>query len=73
MIAETIPQLKNLTPEEKLTLSDELWQEVTGTTPEVVDPILVEKMESRYKEYLENPSLGISAKDMKGRFKRAKN
>lgn len=72
MIAETIPQLKNLTPEEKLTLSDELWREVTGASPGEVDPQLVEKMEVRYKEYLDNPSLGVSEDVMKSRFQRVK-
>ena len=72
MIAETIPQLKNLTPEEKLILSDELWREVTGGGPEEMDPRLVEKMDLRYKEYLESPGLGISADEMKSRFQRVK-
>jgi hypothetical protein len=44
MISETIPQLRELTPEEKLILSDELWREVTCEEPGVPDPELVDKL-----------------------------
>ncbi len=70
MIAETIPQLSNLTPEEKLMLSDELWQEVTGEAPGEPDPELVKKLNQRYREFEENPDLGVSAEEMKKRFQR---
>lgn len=70
MIAETIPQLKTLTPEEKLTLSDELWREVTGEDPAATDPNLVEKLNQRYSEFEQNPELGIPADKMKRRFQR---
>jgi hypothetical protein len=70
MIAETIPQLKNLTAEEKLTLSDELWREVTGEVPESTDTNLVEKLNQRYGEFEQNPDLGIPAGEMKQRFQR---
>jgi len=70
MISETIPQLRELTPEEKLTLSDELWREVTGEEPVIPDPDLVEKFNRRFAEFEQNPELGTSADDMKQRFKR---
>jgi len=70
MIAETIPQLKTLTPEEKLALSDELWREVTGEAPESPDTNLVEKLNQRYGEFEQNPELGIPAGEMKRRFQR---
>jgi hypothetical protein len=70
MISETIPQLRDLTPEEKLTLSDELWREVTGEDPVIPDPDLVEKLNPRFAEFEQNPELGTSADDMKRRFKR---
>ena len=70
MISETIPQLRELTPEEKLTLSDELWREVTGEEPGTPDPDLVDKLNQRFAEFEQNPELGISADAMKQRFKR---
>ena len=70
MISETIPQLRELTPEEKLALSDELWREVTGEEPGVPDPDLVEKLNRRYAEFEQNPDFGITAEEMKQRFKR---
>ena len=70
MVAETIPQLKKLTPEEKLTLSDELWREVTGEDPASPDANLVEKLNQRYGEFEQNPELGIPADEMKRRFQR---
>lgn len=68
MIAELIPELQKLSLEEKLTLSDELWREVTGAEVGQVDPNLVQKLNRRYEEYVENPDLGISAGEMKRRF-----
>ena len=70
MISETIPQLRELSPEEKLTLSDELWREVTGEEPGMPDPDLVEELNQRFAEYDQNPQLGISASEMKQRFQR---
>ncbi len=70
MIAETIPQLEKLSPEEKLTLSDELWREVTGDAPGTSDPDLVEKLNERFREFEENPEVGVPAEEMKRRFHR---
>ena len=68
MIAERIPQLQELTPEEKLALSDELWREVTETTPPEEDSELVEKLDERYEEFEKDSSQGVTSDEMKKRF-----
>lgn len=70
MIAETIPQLQQLTPDQKLTLSDELWREVAGESIDAPDSRLIEKLNRRYEEFAEDPDQGVSADEMKCRFKR---
>lgn len=73
MIAERIPQLQELTPEEKLALSDELWLEVTESTPIEVDTELVEKLNDRYEEFEKDSGMGVSSDEIKERFNRKRN
>ena len=73
MIAERIPQIQELTLEEKLALSDELWLEATEMTPSEVDSELVDKLNDRYEEFEKDSSLGVSSEEMKKRFHRKRN
>ena len=73
MILESIPQIRNLTPEEKLALSDELWQDVVGESYLETDPDLVSKLQERLSEYQKDPKQAVSSDEMKARFKRNKN
>ncbi len=70
MIFETIPQLQQLTPEEKLILSNELWTDAQSAlgVAEEVDSALVSKLRQRLCEYEENPADVVSWEEIKSRF-----
>lgn len=56
MIAETIPQLKQLSPDQKLVLAGELWDEVAADTKDwEPDPEFVEGLQQQLEEYRRNP------------------
>lgn len=53
MIAETIPQLRSLRPQEKFELAAELWEEVLQHEDQIMDPpgiaTILEERLARYR------------------------
>ncbi len=69
MIAEKIPALKNLSPEEKLILVGELWDELAlhpNAFPPREDHIKL--LKERLEHYRENPSDVVAWEEIKGRI-----
>ena len=72
MIAETIPQMAELTPLEKWALANELWEEV-GLNPDNL-PVRedhVKILKERWKDYLENPDSSVSWEEIKRKIGKA--
>jgi putative addiction module component (TIGR02574 family) len=69
MIAEKIPGLKNLSPEEKLILVGELWDELAAR-PDAFPPREdhIELLRQRLETYRENPEDVIAWENVKARI-----
>src|SRR5688500_11908131 len=55
MIAETIPELRSLSSDQKIILAAELWREAVGGGVGIPDPALVEALRERLDFYREHP------------------
>lgn len=69
MIADRIPELKILSPEEKLALASESWDEIAAH-PELfpVREDHVRILEERLREYERNPGVVIPWEEIKKRY-----
>jgi len=69
MIAEKIPELKNLSPEEKLMLVGELWDELAAQ-PEAFPPREdhVKLLRQRLEHYRQNPEDTVAWEEVKQRI-----
>jgi putative addiction module component (TIGR02574 family) len=69
MIAEKIPGLKSLSPEEKLILVGELWDELAAR-PDAFPPREdhIKLLRERLDAYRENPETVIAWEDVKARI-----
>jgi len=69
MIAETIPGLKNLSPEEKLILVGELWDELAAR-PDAFPPREdhIKLLRQRLEDYRKNPENVTAWEDLKARI-----
>lgn len=56
IIADSIPELKNLTSAEKLQLASELWYEVEGERVVEIPEQIREVLDARMEEYRKDPS-----------------
>ena len=56
MIAESIPQLRSLTSDEKILLAAELWREAVGQEDEQPTPALAAALRERLAWYREHPT-----------------
>lgn len=69
MIAETIPQLKDLTIEQKFLLAAELWVDAANQqTDWESEPDFVASLEKQLAEFRRDPSTAMSLDDFKRRF-----
>lgn len=69
MIAETIPQIQDLTPREKLILASELigqFEEAPLDTPQ--DEAIVRLLDARMAEFEKNPESAISWQDFRKKW-----
>jgi putative addiction module component (TIGR02574 family) len=69
MITERIPELKALTPDEKLMLAGELWEELASDPsafPPRADHIKV--IEERLEHYRQNPNDTVAWEELKARI-----
>jgi len=70
MIAETIPALDDLDPEQKLLLASELWDSVADSKVDVpVSEALLRELDRRLEEYRKDPSKVSSWEDAKQRIR----
>ena len=70
MIADKIPDLKNLSAEEKVALACELWEEIEAH-PERFFPVRedhIKILQERLEEYERNPQNTISWEEVKKRI-----
>ena len=55
MIAESIPQLRSLSSDEKILLAAELWREAVGRDDDAPSPQLVAALRERLADHREHP------------------
>lgn len=68
MIVEEYPELQQLSPERKLALAAELFEDVTDCTAEEPDPEIIKLLENRLAEYEKDPSSGSPWSEVKARI-----
>ncbi len=69
MILERIPEISKLSPEDKLRLANELWQQVAEDPDRIpVSDEHKQLIEQRYQEYLENPDDVVTWEEVKRRL-----
>lgn len=68
MIAETIPALAALSPDDKILLAAELWHDAVGTDEETPNPLLVEALRERLDYFRNHPDEGSTWKDVRSRL-----
>jgi putative addiction module component (TIGR02574 family) len=68
---ERIPELRTLSPSEKLTLVTELWDDLASNPEDIpITSEQIEEVERRLEEYRKNPDLGSSWEEVKARILR---
>ncbi len=55
MIAETIPAVKSLSDDDKITLAAELWRDVVKSGDAEIDPEMVSALNERIDYYAKHP------------------
>ena len=63
-----IPEIKNMTTDEKIALVEELWEEIEKERGAVVSEKQLEILEMRRKSHVENPSSGISLQNFMEKY-----
>lgn len=70
-MVERIPELRTLSPAEKLSLVTELWDDLASNSEDVpITPEQIAEVERRLEEYRKNPDLGSSREEVKARILR---
>jgi putative addiction module component (TIGR02574 family) len=68
MILETMPSLRQLPPNEKRQLAEELWDKADAEEGEVtVDATILSLLEQRLADHAANPQSGSTWEDVKSR------
>lgn len=69
MISESIPELKKLSPKEKLILATELWEEFRDSDEDhEVNEALLKVLQKRFEAYRDDPSAAVTWEDFKKRL-----
>jgi len=68
MIIETMPQLHSLSPEEKMVLASELWDEAAGESAKS-DPEMVDAVRALYHDYQAHPDQVVSWTELRARVR----
>lgn len=68
MIAETIPGLADLSPDEKIVLAAELWRDAIGSEALPADPELVAALRERLEHHEQHPDEVSSWEDVRQRI-----
>lgn len=64
-----IPEIKNMTMDEKIVLVEELWEEIEKERCSNLTNVQLEILEKRWKSHLENPTSGISLEKFISKYK----
>lgn len=72
MIVEQLPEVQKLSPEMKLVLAAELFEEVADGTAEDPDPELLAILNQRFDEYRANPGAALPWSEVKARILRSR-
>jgi len=73
MIIDSLPQVRDLSPEEKWQLAEELWDELIPDVNEARDNAIEKLIESRMSHYRENPETASSWESLKERIESLRN
>jgi hypothetical protein len=68
MIAENIPQLRSLSPDQKILLAAELWRDAVGGDAENPNPSLVQALRERLDYYREHPQETSTWEEVRARI-----
>jgi hypothetical protein len=68
MIVEQYPEIQRLSPERKLALAAELFEDATDCRSEQPDPDIIRLLDERLAEYEKNPSSGSPWSEVKLRI-----
>ncbi|MEM8955595.1 MAG: addiction module protein [Verrucomicrobiota bacterium] len=68
MIVEQYPELQELSPERKLALAAELFEDATECIAEQPDPEIIKLLDERLKQYEKDPSSGSPWEEVKARI-----
>ncbi len=69
MLIERMPEVQQLSPEEKLRLAAELWGEIEGKQGEIgVDESLYALLEKRFADHREDPTSATTWQEFKQRI-----
>jgi len=72
VIAERIPEIANLTAEEKLLLANELWAEVENRQESIpFNDAVVQLLDQRSEEFLKDPQSAVTWQEFKRRIGKA--
>ena len=72
MIVERLPEVQKLSPEMKLVLAAELFEEVADGTAEDPDPELLAILNQRLVQYRANPGAALPWSEVKARILRSR-
>jgi putative addiction module component (TIGR02574 family) len=66
---ERIPELRTLSPGDKLALVTELWDDLASNPEDIpITPAQIAEIERRLEEYRQNPDLGSTWEEVKARI-----
>ena len=68
MIVEQLPEVQKLSPERKLALAAELFENATDSTVEDPDPEIVRLLNERLADYEKNPGSASPWSEVKARI-----
>ena len=73
MIIDSLPQVRDLSPEEKWQLAEELWDELIPNVNESRDNAIEKLIESRINHYRRHPETASSWESLKERIESLRN
>jgi len=68
MIFEMFPELEKLTPEQKLLLANELWEQVVTSIDDERDEAILALLNRRFAEFEAHPETGGRWENLRDRF-----
>ena len=69
MVIERLPEIQNLSNEEKWVLVDELWADLTGEPNQVPDPAIMEELQRRLTHCEAHPETATTWETVRDRLR----